>query len=237
MASYTWIGDDDGLFDDQSNWVNTTDGMTNNGFPGPGNGLCEHNGVITVDGDTVANLNAFDTGIDGDINVTDKLVGGDLTGGHNTVGTAKSTIFEGLSLTAHILEQCNLDDGVVTTDLWFAGAVGGATVTANTIERDPSGDYSSFCYVAVNSGSLTATTMTLIGPTPELDFSDSFQINGGTATITGVASATGDGTVVEILRRYAQIRPRADNRRWRGFLRRQGRKHHDRQPVRRQNQR
>ena len=101
-------------------------------------------------------------------------------------------------MTAHILEQCNLDDGVVTTDLWFAGAVGKArTVTANTIERDPSGDYSSFCYVAVNSGSVTATTMTLIGPTPELDFSDSFQINGGTATITGVASATGDGTVVD----------------------------------------
>ena len=44
MASYTWIGDDDGLFDDQSNWVNTTDGMTDDGFPGAGgHGLCEHN--------------------------------------------------------------------------------------------------------------------------------------------------------------------------------------------------
>src|ERR1700722_12770616 len=110
MASYTWIGDDDGCFGDQSNWFNTTDGMADDGFPGPGDtAFVNTTGTVTVDGDTVANLNAFDTNIDGDIDVTGTLIGGDLTGGDNIVGTAESTIFEGLSLTANILEQCNLD--------------------------------------------------------------------------------------------------------------------------------
>ena len=48
-------------------------------------------------------------------------------------------VFEGVSLTADTIDDGELDAGTVTTNVYVFGKVDGATVTAQNIERDPSG--------------------------------------------------------------------------------------------------
>ena len=47
-----------------------------------------------------------------------------------------------------------LDAGTVTTKVYVFGEVDGATVTAQNIERDPSGQYASPVDISIRSGSL-----------------------------------------------------------------------------------
>ena len=145
MAMFTWIGNPTGNFDDQSNWYNDTDLMSDDGYPGAGDTAIVNASTVTVSGDTVANLRAFSTDIVGDITVTNDIESGVFSGGNVNAGTVQTCIFEGVSLTAGTIDTGNLDAGTVTANVLVAAAVDGATVTAQSIERDPSGQYASFC--------------------------------------------------------------------------------------------
>ena len=160
MASYTWIGADTGDWDDQSSWYNVSAGMSDDGYPGAGDNATVNATTVTVNDVTVANLNAVSTDIVGDITVTNIIESEVFSGGTVTAGTAGNIVFQGVSLAANTIDDGNLDAGTVTTSVFVYGAVDGATVSAQNIERDPSGQYNSWCGITVESGSLTADTMT-----------------------------------------------------------------------------
>jgi T5SS/PEP-CTERM-associated repeat protein len=195
MTDYTWIGNPTGDWADQANWYNVTAGMSDDGVPGAGDSANVDATTVTVDDVTVDNLNAQGTDIIGNITVTDVIENGVFSGGTVSTGTAVNIVFQGVSLTADQIDDGTLDAGKVTTNGYVFGSVDGATVSTQNIERDP--QYASPVYVSVRSGSLTADTMTLVGPSASIDLSDFFFINGGTATITGAATAAGDGVAIE----------------------------------------
>ena len=141
MASYTWIGADTGDWDDQSSWYNVSAGMSDDGYPGAGDNATVNATTVTVNDVTVANLNAVSTDIVGDITVTNIIESGVFSGGTVTAGTAGNIVFQGVSLAANTIDDGNLDAGTVTTSVFVFGAVDGATVSAQNIERDPSGQY------------------------------------------------------------------------------------------------
>jgi fibronectin-binding autotransporter adhesin len=197
MASYTWIGNPTGGWDDQANWYNVTDGMSDDGVPGAGDSATIDATTVTVNDVTVANLNAGGTDIVGDITVADVMESGEFSGGTVNVGTAESIDFRGVSLSADQIDQGYLYAGTVTTNFYVYGTVDGETVTAQNLARDPTSPLSDPCGVTVESGSLTVSTMTLVGASAASgDIADYFDIFGGTTTITGAATAT--GTDVEI---------------------------------------
>jgi T5SS/PEP-CTERM-associated repeat protein len=198
MTTYTWNVIGAGDWDDQDNWWNDTAEMPDDGYPGAGDTAFIDTTEVTVSDDTVAILNANSTDIDGDITVTNYIGGGTFTDGTVTAGTAQviQINFEGVSLTANTIEESDLDAGKVTANVLVDPVVKGATVTAKSIARVPSSQYASNSDVTVESGSLTADTMTLVGATPAIDSPDFFTISGGTATITGAATATGAGVVI-----------------------------------------
>jgi T5SS/PEP-CTERM-associated repeat protein len=192
VASYTWIGGLTGDWDDPSNWENVTTGQDDDGYPGAGDTASTLTaGTVTVNSDTAANLDAYAADIVGDITVTNEIFQGTFSGGNVSAGTVEGSEFEGVSLTANTIDGAYLDAGTVTATVLVDATVDGATVTAQSIERDPSGQYAYPSQCEVDSGSLTGDSMTLVGPSAAIDGSDFFDVLGGTATVTGAATATG----------------------------------------------
>ena len=196
MAKFTWIGDTTGSFEDPANWYNDTKKSSDDGFPGAGDTAIVNADEVTVDGDTIADLRAFDTDIVGDVAVTSVIENGVFSGGDVKAGRIITCIFEGVSLTANRIDNGNLDAGRVTVGVLVSAAVDGATVTAQTIERVPKDQYATTSGVGVDGGSLIVHTMTLVGGS-DVANADNFAIVGGTATITGEATVTGANAAID----------------------------------------
>jgi T5SS/PEP-CTERM-associated repeat protein len=185
VTVYSFVAFPGGPWTDANDWDNLTTGKTDDGVPGPNDTATLAGGnYVDADGATVGALDAGSGTVIGDVTVKGTLTGGNLEGGNVTVGSDDGSTFTGKSLTAGtIYDAADLKSGTVKAKLLANAIVDGSVVTADRIAGGPAG----VSEVIVNSGSLTAGTLTLTNPTTLLQ---TLTINGGTTTITGAASCS-----------------------------------------------
>jgi hypothetical protein len=185
VTQYTWIASGGGDFDNPNNWETLTSPPPI-GPPGAGDQAIIENlsgpVTITMDGDTLGQINDAGATLVGDFTVTGIMQGGTISGSVN-VGVLEASVFAGGTLSAgSISGGSDLNGGTVTTpDLIWANIHGG-TVKATNIDPDATNA------VTIAGGTLSAKT---------LDLDENYVgllVSGGTVTIgtsTTIDGATG----------------------------------------------
>jgi T5SS/PEP-CTERM-associated repeat protein len=182
MATYGWVQDSGGDWNNASNWYDSTTQQYFDSVPGPGDTAYAINvsGAIITDGAEVAALFCnVDTEFDGDLTVTGELDGGYLVGGHVSVGTFIYATFAGVTLSAGSVSGGSLIAGTATVDNLVHALVSGATVSASHFGGEDT-------LIDLRAGSISAPSLALDNSSnPEGAL---ILISGGSMTIAGATS-------------------------------------------------